>query len=108
MTFRTSEAENTTTETHDRVVFVGVVVDHHAQPDIFNLEPFEYLVTQPDTEQAARMLLLLLTPLDNHWTDPAPVKPKSPSIVFDQSCHDDLFPKLARRVRLKIPAQPLR
>ncbi|EIS1622212.1 TPA: cobalt ABC transporter permease [Salmonella enterica subsp. enterica serovar Sandiego] len=67
MTSRTSEAENTTTGTHDRVEFVGVPVGHNAQPDNFNLEQFEYQVTQPDTEQAARMLLLLLTQLDNHY-----------------------------------------
>ncbi|EAW1478402.1 cobalt ABC transporter permease [Salmonella enterica subsp. enterica serovar Thompson] len=47
--------------------FIGVPVGHHAQPDNFNLEQFEYWVTQPDTEQAARMLLLLLTQLDNHY-----------------------------------------
>ncbi|ECZ9314877.1 hypothetical protein A3T98_21755 [Salmonella enterica subsp. enterica serovar Newport] len=50
MTSRTSEAENTTTGTHDRVEFVGVPVGHHAQPDNFNLERFEYQVTLPDTE----------------------------------------------------------
>ncbi|EEG2675167.1 cobalt ABC transporter permease [Salmonella enterica subsp. enterica serovar Miami] len=34
---------------------------------MFNLEQFEYLVTQPDSEPAARMLLLLLTQLDSHY-----------------------------------------
>ncbi|EIQ4461829.1 cobalt ABC transporter permease [Salmonella enterica] len=67
MTSRASEAENTTTGVPDRVEFIGVPVGHHAQPDNFNLEQFEYWVTQPDTEQAARMLLLLLTQLDNHY-----------------------------------------
>ncbi|HHZ8254959.1 TPA: cobalt ABC transporter permease [Escherichia coli] len=67
MTSRTSAAENTTTGTHDRVEFVGVAVGHHAQPDNFNLEQFEYQVTQADTEAAARMLLLLLAQLDNHY-----------------------------------------
>ncbi|HCJ1012824.1 TPA: cobalt ABC transporter permease [Salmonella enterica] len=67
MTSRTSEAENTTTGTHDRGEIVGVAVGHHAQPDNFNLEQFEYLVTQPDTEQAARMLLFLLEQLDRNY-----------------------------------------
>ncbi|EAY4774540.1 cobalt ABC transporter permease [Salmonella enterica] len=47
--------------------FVGVAVGHPAQPDVFNLEQFEYQVTQPDSEPAARMLLLLLAQLDNHY-----------------------------------------
>ncbi|EAX3650659.1 cobalt ABC transporter permease [Salmonella enterica] len=47
--------------------FVGVPVGHDTQPEIFNLEQFEYQVTQPDTEPAARMLLLLLTQLDHHY-----------------------------------------
>lgn len=77
MTSRPSAAEKTENETtvaengspgaHDRVEFVGVAVGHHAQPDNFNLEQFEYQVTQADTEQAARMLLFLLTQLDNHY-----------------------------------------
>lgn len=67
MTSRTSEAENTTTGTHSRGEFVSVAVGHHAQPDNFNLEQFEYLVTQPDTEQAARMLLFLLEQLDRNY-----------------------------------------
>jgi hypothetical protein len=49
------------------VEFVGVPVGHHARPDIFNLERFEYEVTQPGTEAAARMLLLLLAQLDGHY-----------------------------------------
>ncbi|ECC1695429.1 cobalt ABC transporter permease [Salmonella enterica subsp. salamae] len=47
--------------------FVGVPVGHHALPDKFNLEQFEYQVTQPDSEPAARMLLLLLEQLDHHY-----------------------------------------
>ncbi|WP_139761639.1 hypothetical protein [Salmonella enterica] len=39
-------------------------MDHLSQPDNFNLEQFEYQVTQPDTESAARMLLFVLTQLD--------------------------------------------
>lgn len=67
MTSRTSAAENTTTGTHDQVEFFGVPVGHHAQPDNFNLEQFEYQVTQPDTELAARMLLFLLEQLDSNY-----------------------------------------
>ncbi|EEL2512902.1 cobalt ABC transporter permease [Salmonella enterica] len=67
MTSRTSEAENTTTGTHSRGEFFSVAVGHHAQPDNFNLEQFEYQVTQPDTEQAARMLLFLLEQLDRNY-----------------------------------------
>ncbi|EAM5972427.1 hypothetical protein EQV05_25410, partial [Salmonella enterica] len=67
MTSRTSAAENTTTGIHDRVEFVGVPVDHHVQLHNFNLEQFEYQVTQPDTEQAARMLLFLLEQLDSNY-----------------------------------------
>ncbi|HBB6657812.1 TPA: cobalt ABC transporter permease [Salmonella enterica] len=36
-------------------------------PDVFNLELFEYQVTQGDAEPAARMLRLLLTQLDRHY-----------------------------------------
>ncbi|EPM1934609.1 cobalt ABC transporter permease [Salmonella enterica] len=36
-------------------------------PDIFNLELFEYQVTQSDAEPAARMLRLLLAQLDRHY-----------------------------------------
>lgn len=67
MTSRSSEVENTATDVRDLVEFVGVPVGHPAQPDMFNLEQFEYLVTQPDSEPAARMLLLLLTQLDSHY-----------------------------------------
>ncbi|WP_227744169.1 hypothetical protein [Hafnia paralvei] len=67
MASRTLEAEKTITGTLDRVEFVGVPVGHHTQPDNFNLEQFEYRVTQPDIEQAARMLLLLMTEVDNHY-----------------------------------------
>ncbi|ECL5127762.1 cobalt ABC transporter permease, partial [Salmonella enterica] len=42
-------------------------MDHLSQPDNFNLEQFEYQVTQPDTESAARMLLFVLTQLDGQW-----------------------------------------
>ncbi|ECL7455490.1 glycosyltransferase, partial [Salmonella enterica subsp. enterica] len=47
--------------------FVGVPVGHHTQPDNFNLEQFEYQVTQPDTELAARMLFFLLEQLDSNY-----------------------------------------
>lgn len=67
MTSRASAAENIVTGIPDRVEFVGVPVGHPAQPDRFNLEQFEYLVTQPDSEPAARLLLLLLTQLDSHY-----------------------------------------
>ncbi|ELR7836570.1 cobalt ABC transporter permease [Salmonella enterica] len=67
MTSRISEVENTATDVRDLVEFVGVPVGHPAQPDVFNLEQFEYQVTQPDSEPAARMLLLLLSQLDNHY-----------------------------------------
>lgn len=67
MTSRSSEVENTATDVRDLVEFVGVPVGHPAQPDMFNLEQFEYQVTQPDSEPAARMLLLLLTQLDSHY-----------------------------------------
>ncbi|EGP1635497.1 hypothetical protein JL092_005084, partial [Salmonella enterica] len=67
MISRTTESENAATGAHDRVEFAGVPVGHHAQPDNFNLELFEYQVTQPDTESAARMLLLLLEQLDRHY-----------------------------------------
>ncbi|HHV3708600.1 TPA: cobalt ABC transporter permease, partial [Salmonella enterica] len=40
---------------------------HLPQPDNFNLEQFEYQVTQADTESAARMLLFMLTQLDGQW-----------------------------------------
>ncbi|EHC5874503.1 cobalt ABC transporter permease, partial [Salmonella enterica subsp. enterica serovar Eastbourne] len=66
MTSRTEPAEKTTGET-DRVAFVGVPVGHLPQPDNFNLEQFEYQVTQADTESAARMLLFMLTQLDRHY-----------------------------------------
>ncbi|EIE5010491.1 cobalt ABC transporter permease [Salmonella enterica] len=72
MTSRSSEIDNTVTGVYDRVEFVGVPAGHPAQPDVFNLEQFEYLVTQPDTEAAARMLLLLLTQLDNHYGEWGP------------------------------------
>ncbi|EBI1835302.1 hypothetical protein NAK51_004540 [Salmonella enterica] len=67
MTSRISEVENTATDVRDLVEFVGIPVGHPAQPDVFNLEQFEYQVTQPDSEPAARMLLLLLAQLDNHY-----------------------------------------
>lgn len=67
MNSRTSAVENTTTGVPDRVEFVGVPVGHHTQPDNFNLEQFEYQVTQPDTELAARMLLFLLEQLDSNY-----------------------------------------
>lgn len=67
MVSRTSEAENTTTAVPDRMEFVGVPVGHHSHPDNFNLEQFEYLVTQSESEPAARMLLLLLEQLDCHY-----------------------------------------
>ncbi len=63
----TSESEKTVTAAHDRVEFVGVPVGHNVLPDKFNLEQFEYQVTQPDTEPSARMLLLLLAQLDQHY-----------------------------------------
>ncbi|EDW6066443.1 cobalt ABC transporter permease [Salmonella enterica subsp. enterica serovar Oslo] len=47
--------------------FIGIHAGHHSQPDIFNLEQFEYQVTQSDTELAARMLLHLLSQLDQHY-----------------------------------------
>ncbi|EBG1931042.1 cobalt ABC transporter permease [Salmonella enterica] len=47
--------------------FVGVPVGHNARPDKFNLEQFEYQVTQSDSEPAARMLLLLLEQIDHHY-----------------------------------------
>lgn len=56
MNSRTSAVEKTATGVPDRVEFVGVPVGHHTQPDNFNLEQFEFQVTQPDTELAARML----------------------------------------------------
>ncbi|EAM5972383.1 hypothetical protein EQV05_25170, partial [Salmonella enterica] len=67
MNYRTSAVENTATGVPDRVEFVGVPVGHHTQPDNFNLEQFEYQVTQPDTELAARMLLFLLEQLDSNY-----------------------------------------
>lgn len=67
MTSRNSEVDNTVTGVHDRVEFVGVPAGHHVQQENFNLERFEYQVTQADTETAARMLLLLLAQLDNHF-----------------------------------------
>ncbi|EIQ0974832.1 cobalt ABC transporter permease [Salmonella enterica] len=67
MTSRNSEVDNTVTGVHDRVEFVGVPAGHHVQQENFNLERFEYQVTQADTETAARMLLLLLAQLDNHY-----------------------------------------
>ena len=41
-------------------------------------------------------------------TLPAPVKPKSPPITFDQPRNDDLFPELTWAIALKIPAQPFK
>lgn len=38
-----------------------------AEPERFCLEMFEYQVTQPETEPAARMLLFLLAQLDQHY-----------------------------------------
>ncbi|ENH8586430.1 cobalt ABC transporter permease [Salmonella enterica subsp. enterica serovar Miami] len=52
---------------NDCVEFVGVPVGHNPEPDNFNLEKFEYQVTQSETEPAARMLLLLLEQLDHHY-----------------------------------------
>ncbi|HID7469001.1 TPA: hypothetical protein ACXHWL_004615 [Salmonella enterica] len=49
------------------MAFVGIPVGHLPQPDNFNLEQFEYQVTQADTESAARMLLFMLTQLDGQW-----------------------------------------
>lgn len=67
MNSRTSEVENMATGVPDRVEFIGVPVGHHTQPDNFNLEQFEYQVTQPDTELAARMLFFLLGQLDSNY-----------------------------------------
>ncbi|EDM7409311.1 cobalt ABC transporter permease [Salmonella enterica subsp. enterica serovar Sandiego] len=49
------------------MAFVDVHVGHLPQPDNFNLEQFEYQVTQADTESAARMLLFMLTQIDLHY-----------------------------------------
>lgn len=67
MNSRTSAVEKTATGVPDRVEFVGVPVSHHTQPDNFNLEQFEYQVTQPDTELAACMLFFLLEQLDSNY-----------------------------------------
>lgn len=67
MNSRTSAVEKTATGVPDRVEFVGVPVGHHTQPDNFNLEQFEFQVTQPDTELAARMLFFLLEQLDSNY-----------------------------------------
>ncbi|MGK0600915.1 cobalt ABC transporter permease [Yokenella regensburgei] len=62
-----SRTETVPAGAHNDVEFVGVPVGHHARPDKFNLEQFEYQVTQPDSEPATRMLLLLLEQLDHHY-----------------------------------------
>lgn len=71
-----NQTETTTQNMHDgQVEFVGVpqsgVNSTSPQPlsnsELFNLEHFEYLVTQPDTEVAARALRLLLEQLDHHY-----------------------------------------
>lgn len=63
----TSRTETVPAGAHNNVEFVGVPVGHNVWPDKFNLEQFEYQVTQPDSELAARMLLLLLEQLDHHY-----------------------------------------
>ncbi|EFP3022511.1 cobalt ABC transporter permease [Salmonella enterica subsp. enterica serovar Oslo] len=63
----TSRTENVPAGAHNDVEFVGVPVGHNARPDKFNLEQFEYQVTQSDSESAARMLLLLLEQIDHHY-----------------------------------------
>ncbi|EKF3854798.1 cobalt ABC transporter permease [Salmonella enterica] len=63
----TSRTENVPAGAHNDVEFVGVPVGHNARPDKFNLEQFEYQVTQSDSEPAARMLLLLLEQIDHHY-----------------------------------------
>lgn len=81
-----NQAEPTTQNTHagrhdDRVEFVGVPavgrddVSPHplSTPELFNLEHFEYLVTQTDAEAAARALRLLLEQLDRHYGQWGPV-----------------------------------
>ncbi|EDQ2394393.1 hypothetical protein RU50_005518 [Salmonella enterica subsp. enterica] len=67
MTSRTEATKNVSTGANDRVEFVGVPVGYNPQPVTFNLERFEYQVTQPDTEQAARTLLFLLKQLDHNY-----------------------------------------
>lgn len=67
MTSRTEVTDETVAVAGDRVEFVGVPVGHSAEPEGFNLERFEYQVTLPGTEPAARMLLLLLEQLDCHY-----------------------------------------
>lgn len=65
----------------DQVEFVGVPATGRdnvspqplSNPELFNLEHFEYLVTQPDTEVAARALRLLLEQLDCHYGQWGPV-----------------------------------
>ncbi|KAF1366862.1 hypothetical protein FHR25_004689 [Yokenella regensburgei] len=54
-----SRTETVPAGAHNDVEFVGVPVGHHARPDKFNLEQFEYQVTQPDSEPATRYPLNL-------------------------------------------------
>ncbi|EEO3476457.1 cobalt ABC transporter permease [Salmonella enterica subsp. enterica] len=67
MTSRTEATRTVSTGANERVEFICVPVDYTPQPDTFNLERFEYQVTQPDAGLAARMLLLLLEQLDHHY-----------------------------------------
>ncbi|EEL2954547.1 cobalt ABC transporter permease [Salmonella enterica] len=67
MSFWAEPDECTSDNVNDRVELVGVPVGHNYHPENFNLEAFEYQVTLPDSEPAARMLLLLLEQLDQHY-----------------------------------------
>lgn len=63
----TSRTETVPAGANSNVEFVGVPAGHNARPDKFNLELFEYQVTQSDPEPGARMLLLLLEQLEHHY-----------------------------------------
>ncbi|HIB1616989.1 TPA: cobalt ABC transporter permease [Salmonella enterica subsp. enterica serovar Muenchen] len=67
MRSQTEPVKNRATEANDGVEFVSVPTCHNHQVNSFNLERFEYLVTQPDIEVAARMLFFLLEQLDSHY-----------------------------------------
>ncbi|EKK9838661.1 cobalt ABC transporter permease [Salmonella enterica] len=79
----TSGTGPTATESQDdRVEFVGVSPDAgntrspeivRSAPEAFQTETFEWQVTQPESEPAARMLLLLLEQLDRHYGQWGPV-----------------------------------
>lgn len=75
MTERTEPAERQ--EAEDRVEFVGVPVTAQEKrpesPQTFNLENFEWLVTQDDAEAAARALRLLLEQLERNYGQWGPV-----------------------------------